>query len=67
MAKDNEGWPFLGAGENPLPSRAKQPMNYTQADLGNNGYPNNVPNTQTVKTRGTGAATKGTNSSKKLG
>ena len=31
-----------------------------------NGYPNNVPNTQTVKTRGTGAATKGTNSSKKL-
>jgi len=25
-----------------------------------NGYPNNVPNTQTVKTRGTGAATKGT-------
>lgn len=33
----------------------------------NNGYPNNVPNTQTVKTRGTGAATKGTNSSKKLG
>jgi hypothetical protein len=33
----------------------------------NNGYPNNVPNTQTVRTRGTGAATKGTNSSKKLG
>jgi hypothetical protein len=32
----------------------------------NNGYPNNVPNTQTVKTRGTGAAIKGTNSSKKL-
>jgi hypothetical protein len=31
------------------------------------GYPNNVPNTQTVKTRGTGAATKGTGSSKKLG
>jgi hypothetical protein len=33
----------------------------------NNGYPNNVANTQTVKTRGTGAATKGTHSSKKLG
>lgn len=31
------------------------------------GYPNNVPNTQTVKTRGCGAATKGCNSSKKLG
>jgi hypothetical protein len=26
---------------------------------GQNGYPNNVPNTQTQKTRGTGAATKG--------
>jgi hypothetical protein len=33
----------------------------------NNGYPNNVPNTQTVKTRGTGAAVRGTKSSKKLG
>lgn len=31
------------------------------------GYPNNVANTQTVKTRGTGAATKGTRSSSKLG
>ncbi len=31
------------------------------------GYPDKVPSTQTVKTRGTGAATKGTNSSKKLG
>jgi len=31
------------------------------------GYPNKVSNTQTVKTRGTGAATKGTNSSAKLG
>ena len=66
MANDNTGWPFRGAGENPLPSRAKQPMNYT-VDMGNNGYPNNVANTQTVKTRGTGAATKGTHSSKKLG
>tara|TARA_R100000963_G_C4604725_1_gene77195 strand:- start:486 stop:656 length:171 start_codon:yes stop_codon:yes gene_type:complete len=30
------------------------------------GYPNNIPNTQTVKTRGSGAATKGTNSSTRL-
>ena len=45
----------------------KMPKVYTQPDLGNNGYPNKVANTQTVKTRGTGAATKGTNSSKKLG
>jgi hypothetical protein len=32
-----------------------------------NGYPNNVPNTQTVKVRGTGCATKGTGASKKMG
>ncbi len=32
-----------------------------------NGYPNNVTNTQTLKTRGTGAATKGTHSSTKMG
>jgi len=32
-----------------------------------NGYPNNVPNTLTVKIRGTGAATKGTGASKKMG
>lgn len=32
-----------------------------------NGYPNNIPNTQTVKVRGTGAATKGTGCSTKLG
>lgn len=38
-----------------------------EATFGYNGYPNNVPNTQTVKTRGTGAATRGTNSSTKLG
>lgn len=67
MAKDNEGWSFLGANENPLPSRSKQPEAYTQSDLGNNGYPNGVANTQTVETRGSGAAIKGTKSSKKLG
>jgi hypothetical protein len=33
----------------------------------NNGYPNNIANTQTQKTRGTGAATKGTGHSKKMG
>jgi hypothetical protein len=45
----------------------KQPKVYTQDNLGNNGYPNKVANTQTLKTRGTGAATKGTHSSKKMG
>ena len=31
------------------------------------GYPNNIASTQTVKTRGTGAATKGTKHSAKMG
>lgn len=35
--------------------------------LGNSGYPNNIANTQTQKTRGTGAATKGTGHSTKMG
>lgn len=39
----------------------------TNIDLGNNGYPNKVANTQTQKTRGTGAAIKGTGHSKKMG
>jgi hypothetical protein len=32
-----------------------------------NGYPNNIKSTQTLKTRGTGAATRGTKSSTKMG
>ena len=39
----------------------------TEISLGNNGYPNNAANTQTQKTRGTGAATKGTGHSTKMG
>jgi hypothetical protein len=45
----------------------KQPQKVPVQKMPDAGYPNNVPNTQTVKTRGTGAAIKGTKSSKKLG
>lgn len=38
-----------------------------KGDLGMNGYPNNVANTQTQKTRGTGAATRGNKHSTKMG
>jgi hypothetical protein len=44
----------------------RKPKPYT-APTGNNGYPNKIANTQTQKTRGTGAATKGTGHSKKMG
>ena len=44
----------------------RKPKTYTYP-MGNNGYPNKVANTQTQKTRGTGAAIKGTGHSKKMG
>ena len=33
----------------------------------NSGYPNNVPNTQTKRTRGTKNTTRGNSNSKKMG
>jgi hypothetical protein len=44
----------------------KQPRPYTAATP-NTGYPNATPNTQTMVTRGSGAATRGNKSSTKLG
>lgn len=43
------------------------PQTYTQADLGNNGYPNKVANTQTQRTRGCKNTTRGFGHSKKMG
>lgn len=45
-------------------NKYEQPKAY-KGELGQNGYPNNVANTQTLKTRGTGAATKGNKHSSK--
>jgi len=59
---------FPGDTKNPT-GKYTQPKEY-RVDMGgkeNVGYPNNVPNTQTVVTRGSGAATRGNKSSKKLG
>lgn len=39
----------------------------TDINLGNNGYPNNIPNTQTLRTRGTKNTTRGNSSSTKMG
>jgi hypothetical protein len=41
-------------------------MDYS-VDTGNNGYPNKIANTQTLRTRGTKLATKGNSSSTKMG
>jgi hypothetical protein len=43
----------------------KQPKSVAVPNVA--GYPNDVAKTQTVKTRGTGAATKATKHSKKMG
>jgi hypothetical protein len=63
---DSDKWSYLSASANPLPSRRQQPMDYT-VDMGNNGYPNKIANTQTLRTRGTKLATKGNCSSTKMG
>jgi len=39
----------------------------TAIDLGNNGYPNKVANTQTLRTRGTKNTIRGNSSSTKMG
>ena len=39
----------------------------TEVSLGNNGYPNNIANTQTERTRGTKNTTRGYGHSKKMG
>lgn len=54
MAEHND----VGEYNNPMPKPVPVPS------MPDAGYPNNTANTQTKKTRGTGAATKGTNHSK---
>jgi hypothetical protein len=39
----------------------------TSISLGNNGYPNDIPNTNIAKIRGTGCATKGIKNSGRSG
>jgi hypothetical protein len=39
----------------------------TDINLGNNGYPNKIANTQTLRTRGTKNTTRGNSSSTKMG
>ena len=63
---NNEKCEFFPADTKDPIGKYTQPRTYT-GDDGNNGYPNAIPNTQTLKVRGTGAATKGTGASKKMG
>ena len=54
----NDKFDYLPASANPLPPRRAQPRPYRGDDSVDMERPKN---TQTLKTRGTGAATKGTN------
>jgi hypothetical protein len=59
---------FSGETKDPL-NKYTQPHDYT-ANIGEQkdvGYPNKIASTQTLKTRGTGAAVRGTKSSTKMG
>ena len=61
-----DSFKYFSASDNPLPSRSKQPITCTN-DSGNNGYPNKIANTQTLRTRGTKNTTRGNSSSTKMG
>ena len=56
---------YLPITANPLPSRRKQPMKVMSPNVA--GEPETPAKTQTMKIRGTGAATKGLNHSAKMG
>ncbi|NBW16616.1 MAG: hypothetical protein EBR82_52425 [Caulobacteraceae bacterium] len=59
---------FPGDTKDPM-NKYVQPKNYT-SDMGEKadiGYPNNIANTQTMKTRGTGAAQRGNKNTTKMG
>jgi hypothetical protein len=63
---DSDTFPYLSATANPLPSRRQQPREYS-APTGENGYPNKVANTQTMRTRGTKNTARGNSNSTKMG
>jgi hypothetical protein len=63
---DTDKWSYFPATTPDPIGKYVQPKEYAQ-DMGgveNTGYPTNVVNTQTVKTRGCGACTKGASHSK---
>jgi hypothetical protein len=63
---NSDNWSCLPATANPLPSRRAQPREYS-VPTGENGYPNKVANTQTMRTRGTKNTTRGNSNSTKMG
>ena len=66
MSKANDKFEYFPANTKDPINKYKQPKPYTDA-LGENGYPNGVANTQTMRTRGTKHTTRGNSNSVKMG
>lgn len=66
MSKANDKFHFFSSETADPINKYTQPKPYTDT-LGMNGYPNNIPNTQTLRTRGTKNTTRGNSSSTKMG
>lgn len=66
MSKANDKFSFFSA-QTPDPiGKYTQPREYTDT-MGENGYPNKIANTQTMRTRGTKNTTRGNSNSQKMG
>ena len=66
MSKANDKFNHFPADTKDPIGKYTQPREYKDT-LGENGYPNNVPNTQTMRTRGTKHTTRGNSSTTKMG
>lgn len=66
MSAANDKWNFLPAETKDPCNKYVQPKPYTDT-MGENGYPNGIPNTQTQMTRGGKAQTKGRGHTTKMG
>lgn len=66
MSKANDQCHFFSADTKDPIGKYTQPRQYSDT-MGQNGYPNNIPNTQTLRTRGTKHTTRGNSSSTKMG
>jgi hypothetical protein len=66
MSQANDKFNYFPAETADPIGKYTQPRPYTDT-LGENGYPNDIPNTQTQRTRGTKNTTRGNSHSKKMG
>lgn len=66
MSKANDRFHFFSAQTADPIGKYTQPKDYTDT-MGENGYPNKIANTQTMRTRGTKHTTRGNSNSQKMG